>query len=153
MSVWRRFEGHGYPSLVTTNVAERRPIFRSPDAAATLLETIAGVRPQEGIDLLAWVIMPDHLHLVLQLPPGVRLGRVMQLIKGRFAHRYNRSRLGAGPVWQSRYHERGLRSGEELVAAIHYVHYNPVVAGLAREPEAYVWSSAAAAAPRPDLSG
>ncbi len=70
MSVWRRFEGHGYPSLVTTNVAERRAILRSPDPAATLLETIAGVQQQEGIDLLAWVIMPDHLHLVLQFTPG-----------------------------------------------------------------------------------
>ena len=87
MSVWRRFEGHGFPSLVTTNIADRRPVFGRHAAARAALDAILGAQQQLKFDLIAWVIMPDHIHLVVQLSEGVRLARVMQLIKGRFARR------------------------------------------------------------------
>lgn len=66
----------------------------------------------------------------------------MQLIKGRFSNRYNRINGKSGKLWQERYHERTLRSEPELVAAIQYVHDNPVTAGLAGQAESFRWSSA-----------
>jgi putative transposase len=142
MSVWRRFDHHGFPSLVTTNIESRHPLFASTQAALLLLRVLDEVRHEIRIQLIAFVIMPDHLHLVLAIPPKVRLERVMRLIKGRFSNRFNRMRQTRGRIWQERYHERALRNERQLLAAIEYVHGNPVKAGLAGEAESYSWSSA-----------
>jgi len=142
VSVWRRFPEHGFPSLVTTNVAGRQPIFREPGVAEQLLRVIAGVRSEEPLGLHGYVIMPDHVHLVLSVRARTSLGRVMQLIKGRFAWRYNRSNDRSGKVWQDRYHEKALRSESALLRALQYVEDNPVTGGLADRPESYPWSSA-----------
>jgi len=142
MSVWARFEGHGFPSLLTTNIARRAPVLASRTAASALMQVIAEVRCETRFELLAFVVMPDHIHLVLALPPRVKVSRVIQLIKGRFAYRYNVGSGRAGALWQARYHEKALRSERALVAAIEYVHNNPVKAGLVGQAESFLWSSA-----------
>jgi putative transposase len=103
-----------------------------------LHEVMGEVRRDTGFELHAW----DHVHFVIQLRGPSRLGRVMQLIKGRFAYRYNKLRGSAGNLWQSRYHARVLRHERALNAAIQYVHDNPVAAGLVSAPEEFAWSSA-----------
>jgi len=142
MSVWKRFHAHGLPSFITTNLEKRRPLLSAERPAQMLLDVVKEVRRETEFKLLAFVIMPDHMHLVLALPPDLRLGRVMQLIKGRFSNRYNELVGGGGRLWQERYHERALRTEAELVAAIEYVHRNPVAAGLVSEAEDFSWSSA-----------
>ena len=109
----------------------------SRTAASALLRVIAEVRHETRFKLLAFVVMPDHIHLVLAMPPRVKVSRVMQLIKGRFANRYDVAAGRAGALWQTSYHERALRSERDLVAAIEYVHNNPVRAGLASQAESF----------------
>jgi len=138
MGVYRRFAGDSLPSFVTTNTNERRAIFSSADACRLLLQLVYEV----GIKLLAFAIMPDHVHLIVSAASADELSRAMQLLQGRFARRYNELSGRTGAVWQSRYHEHALRSEAALLRAIEYVHHNPVVAGLASDPEAYAWSSA-----------
>ena len=145
MSVWRRFDHHGFTSLITTNVESRSPVFASTQVARLMLRVIGEVRHETRVRLLAFVIMPDHVHLVLATPPPLRLGRVMQLIKGRFSNRFNRMRKTRGTLWQERHHERALRNERELLAAIEYVHGNPVKAGLADQAESFPWPSASSA--------
>lgn len=150
MSIWRRFD-HGFPSLLTTNVNGRRPALLERSAARLLVDVIHQVSAEEPFQLIAYVVMPDHLHLVAwpQLP--ITTGRVMKMIKGRFAREYQASRSGKGPFWQSRYHEVALQTDEALWAAVEYVHQNPVAAGLVQQPEDWPWSSARL--PVPALSG
>jgi putative transposase len=107
-----------------------------------LLEVIREVRTETTFKLLAFVVMPDHLHMVVSLPSELRLGRVMQLIKGRFSNRYHRETGGAGNLWQERYHERTLRTSHQLITAIEYVHGNPVKAELVSQVSDFSWSSA-----------
>ena len=142
MSIYRRFDAGEFPSLVTTNVGDRRPLFNSPTAADMLIKVLYEVRLETSFSLLAFVVMPDHVHLVLRPPSSHRLGQVIQFLKGRFSRRYNEMTGRTGPLWQSRYHERILRSERELVAAIEYVHGNPVAAGLAVVASGFPWSSA-----------
>ncbi len=92
--------------------------------------------------LLAFTIMPDHLHLIVVPPTPDGLGRVMQLIKGRFSRAYNTMIGRTGAVWQNRYHERTLRTEAALFRAIAYVHNNPVAAHLVAISEDYQWSTA-----------
>lgn len=106
------------------------------------METVYEVRGDVRIMLLALAIMPDHMHLIVFAASVADLSRSMQLIKGRFARRYNHVLGRAGAVWQSRYHERTLRDEAALVRAIQYVHHNPIEAGLASEVGDYAWSSA-----------
>ena len=146
MGLYRRLDYEGYPSLVTTNVAERQPLFHSESAARMFIEVLREVQSESGFELLAYVAMPDHVHLIAKPSGQLQLGRIVQLVKGRFSRRYNASTGGSGPLWQSRYHERALRSEDELRKAIEYVHGNPVAAGLVREAPHYRWSSAAAVA-------
>ena len=107
-----------------------------------LLEVIGEVQLEEQFELHSYVVMPDHVHLVVALPIGRSLGRIVQLIKGRFAWRYNRAEGATGKVWQDRYHERALRSEREFASAVEYVHNNPVSRGPAQEVTEYPWSSA-----------
>ncbi len=143
MSLYRRFSGHGFPYFVTTNTAGRNPIFSNAAATSALVRAIKEVRDETGFRLHAYVLMPDHLHLVITTSDRFPIGRVIGLIKGRFAHRWNRSSDAVGSVWQGRFHERALRSPDAMRSAIEYVHMNAVVAGMVDQPQDYRWSSAA----------
>jgi REP element-mobilizing transposase RayT len=107
MSIYRRFPSRGQPSFVTTNTYKRAKLFSLAEACELLISIIYQVRAELQFMLLAFVIMPDHFHLVV-LPPEDGPARMMQLIKGRFARSYNLQAARDGPVWQSRYHERIL---------------------------------------------
>jgi putative transposase len=142
MSIYTRFHGHELPTLVTSNIDKRQRLFEFRVAVRMLLEVLGEVRRDTGFELHAWVVMPDHVHFVIQLRPPAKLGRVMQLIKGRFAYRHNKLSGSVGNVWQTRYHARVLRHERAFNAAIQYVHNNPVAAGLVSAPEEFAWSSA-----------
>ena len=128
--------------MVTTNTTHRRALFGTETAARLFMQVLDDVRLETTFGLLAFVVMPNHVHLVLTPSVSHSLGEFMRLLKGRFARRYNGATGGSGSLWQSRYHERTLRSERELLAAIEYVHLNPVMAGLVEDASAYPWSSA-----------
>lgn len=124
------------------NTAARRPIFADDLAADEFAQVVGELRAEMNFRLHAWVVMPDHIHLVLTTPAGQPIGRVIGRLKGRVAHRWNRKWGLRGSLWQGRFHERALRSPLAIIAAIDYVHRNPVVGGLVAEPEDFRWSSA-----------
>ena len=142
MSLYRRFDPEGLPCFVTTNTRERRGIFNVAGTCELLVRTVYAVRAEATFHLLSFAIMPDHVHLIVVPSTSEGLGRVMQLIKGRFSRAYNTTAGRTGAVWQSRYQERTLRSEAALFRAIEYVHNNPVAARLATVPENYGWSTA-----------
>ena len=113
---------------------------RIASMVADALEYGAGARG--FYDLLAWVIMPNHVHVVLQ--PHAKLPEVMRWLKTATAHRANAliGRKGV-PFWSREYYDRWVRSDQELQSVIAYVERNPVAAGLAACPEDWPWSSAA----------
>jgi REP element-mobilizing transposase RayT len=141
MSLYRRFPSHGQPSFITTNTHQRQPIFLNGPACHLLCDVIYQVRREAPFQLLAFSVMPDHLHLILAT--DAPLGCTVQLIKGRFARLHNVNTGDVGSVWQTRYHERILASEAALSAAVEYVHNNPVAARLCDLPEHYAWSTAA----------
>lgn len=142
--MYRRFFDHCYPSLITTNVADRRPLLAEPGAAVALVHALTEAQEQLHFHLYAWVLMPDHLHLVIEVPDGMTSGTVMRFMKARFARRWNHRIGRGGAVWQTRFHERVLTSERALLAAVEYVHANPVAAGLVEAAEDYLFSSAKA---------
>ncbi|WP_448227828.1 REP-associated tyrosine transposase [Pseudoxanthomonas mexicana] len=80
--------------------------------------------------LLAWVLMPDHGHWLVQVGDGDHLASIMNRIKSATARAYNEEARRTGALWARAYHERLLRGGDDVRAAARYLVANPVRAGL-----------------------
>jgi putative transposase len=100
-----------------------------------------GKRRQGFCESQAWVIMPNHVHLLIL--PQAALLKITHWIKGRTAREANRllGRAGA-PFWQHESYDHWVRSQKELHRIAAYIEENPVSAGLAATPEDWPWSTA-----------
>ena len=130
-----------YPHFVTTTIRDRRPVFVDDRASSLLIEILEASRTETGTQLLAYVVMPDHVHLLV-VPGRLGLGHFMRLVKGRFARYWNRSEGQPGALWQERYYETVIRTDAGLKRCIDYIHRNPVASGLSEDASAYPYSSA-----------
>jgi len=90
---------------------------------------------QEGLlTCLALVLMPDHLHMIIRLGAKKDLSQAIKLFKGRTAYKINRLNQTSGSIWYKGFHDRMIRSCENLSGYFKYVRVNPVQAGLAKSP-------------------
>ena len=92
--------------------------------------------------LLAWVIMPNHLHFLIRPLPGKHLDKILHSIKSFTSHEANRLLSRNGPFWQAESFDRYIRNRRHLIATIRYIHRNPVKARLCREAKDWRYSSA-----------
>ncbi|MGH8274671.1 MAG: REP-associated tyrosine transposase [Gammaproteobacteria bacterium] len=110
----------------------------------------------ENYRLIAWCIMPNHVHTLIEtkgevaslvggtpaLPESQRLASIVHSWKSFSAHEINRVLGRQGIVWQREYYDRYIRDDRHLAATIKYIHENPVKAGLAAGAELWPFSSA-----------
>jgi putative transposase len=92
--------------------------------------------------LLAWVVMPNHVHVLIETMAGLPLPEVIRRWKTFTAREANRLLRRSGPFWQPDYWDRYIRDQSHLENVMAYIHNNPVKAGLVQESTAYRWSSA-----------
>jgi len=154
MPEYRRAFQPGGTFFLTLVTHRRARVFDSPVARAVLRESIELARVDRPFELLAVVLLPDHLHLLLTLPTddadfSTRVG----VIKARFTRRWldtgaeergqsvSRARQGYRGVWQKRFWEHVVRDNDDLIHCYDYIHYNPVKHGLASCPHAWQWST------------
>lgn len=99
------------------------------------------MRANLPFDLIAWVVLPDHFHVIID-PERNNLSSLVKRIKLSFSANYRR-RAGVvrGRVWQYRFWDHIIRDGDDLSRHIDYVHYNPVKHGLVRSPFQWEYSS------------
>jgi putative transposase len=101
-----------------------------------------GERVRPSYDLHAWVVMPNHVHVVLK--PHEKLPEILRWVKTATAVRANSIAGRKGrPFWQREYFDRWIRTDKELASVIAYVEANPVKAGFVISPGDWPWSSAA----------
>ena len=123
----------GQAYLVTTRTVAREPLLGHFAAARA---TVRSLRDCSGLGFaltLAFVVMPDHVHWLLQLG-GHPLAVAVQRFKGRAARAINAGRGRSGPVWQPGFQDHALRREENLAQVARYLLLNPVRAGLVRHP-------------------
>lgn len=118
-----RYSESGQIYLVTTVTHKRVAVFDQLTEARLLISTIREDARRGSHQTLAFVVMPDHLHRLLQLKQG-SLSSLVGRVKSISARR-----LG-GQVWQEGFHDHALRQEEDLVALARYVVANPLRAGL-----------------------
>ncbi|WHS59265.1 transposase [Pseudomonas sp. G2-4] len=119
--------GRGY--LVTTVTHQRAPIFKDLRLGRLLIAEMRLAHERGLVNSLAWVVMPDHLHWLVQLEQA-QLSQVMQTIKSRSTLTINRAMNRNGAFWQSGFHDCAIRDNQSLRPAADYITANPIRAGL-----------------------
>ncbi len=94
-----------------------------------------------GFRLYGFVIMPDHVHCLIQPLNGIGISTIMKYLKGNFARKYNLIANAKGHVWQRKFYLRGIRGVPQLLRELEYCHNNPVRAELVTSPAEYAFSS------------
>lgn len=126
-----RFSEPGRIYLLTAVVHQRRSVFADFVAGRLLVAELRSAVDDGWVGSLAWVVMPDHLHWLIELRE-VSLGAVMRREKGRSSRSVNRYLRQQGALWQAGYHDRAVRQEEDVVVIARYVVANPLRAGLVR---------------------
>jgi REP element-mobilizing transposase RayT len=135
--------GHAFAASDRALAQDQRHLWlRDPRIARLLSEAIrAGQTERQFYELEAWVVMPNHVHLLVR--PSVALARITQWLKGGTARQANAilGRTGE-PFWQDESFDHWVRSERELGRITAYIEENPVSAGLVEAAEDWPWSSA-----------
>ena len=114
---------------------------RRQEIAALVAHQLRKVQTDGQCDVHAWVIMPNHVHVLMT--PRESLEILMRHLKGPVARAANLVlNLTGEPFWQAEYFDRTIRNQEEFRKIQKYIEANPVRAGLAANPEEFMWSSA-----------
>jgi putative transposase len=117
--------------LLTTVTLDRQPFFADFQAARCLIHCLAQAQYLQHADTLAFVVMPDHLHWLMQLGPRTDLSRCMAGVKSVSARQIGMA------LWQKGFHDHAVRKEEDLPALARYVVANPVRAGLVQRVGQY----------------
>ena len=108
------------------------------DRNATLfVDVLRSLVAERKFTLLDFVIMPDHVHLLLTVENETTIEKAMQLIKGRYSHRLTKEFGHLGEVWQRGFSEVQVMNAESLAQYRAYIAANPVKAGLIDSPDQY----------------
>ncbi len=94
--------------------------------------------------VFGYVVMPEHVHLLLSEPAAGKLPVAVQLLKTKVsvqARKENKRIEGGSPFWQRRYFDHNVRNHQGFVTQLRYIHRNPVKRGLCTAPEDWPWSS------------
>jgi putative transposase len=128
--------------FVTTDTWQKHPLFINTSLAKIVVEQIMGCRERGFYKLHAFVLMPDHLHVLLTPGESTTVEKAMQMIKGGSAFRIGKEKPQNFPIWHRGFHDRWMRDEPEYRGCKKYIEQNPVEAKLSATVEEYEYSSA-----------
>ncbi len=150
----KRFYGAGDLHYITFSCYQRRPLLGSAQSRDLFLKVLEQVRRRYQFVVIGYVVMPEHVHLLLSEPQQDTPSKVMQALKLGFARRLlaqQRRRRDAQQlslfehaprhVWQARFYDFNVWTERKRIEKLRYLHRNPVKRGLVESPEMWRWSS------------
>ena len=156
----KRYQQTGDIHFVTFSCYRRAPLLGNPQARDTFVMTLERARRWYGFYVTGFVVMPEHVHLLLSEPERSNLAVALQMLKQIVSQELNdhgekpgapsfsRSVREGGafgrhdPLWQPRYYDFNVYREQKLTEKLDYLHQNPVQRGLVTRPEDWTWSSA-----------
>ena len=126
-----RYGEFGRIYAITTVVKNRKPIFNDFGLSRLLINELRRTHVEGLVNSLAWVVMPDHFHWLIELKHA-SLSTVMQRTKSRAAMSIGVAQGSPLKLWQKGYHDRAIRYDEDVVHAARYIVANPLRAGLVK---------------------
>ncbi len=149
-----RYNGTNDLHFINCSCYHRQAWLATPKRRDLFLTVLEQVRVRYRFVVVGYVVMPDHIHLLISEPEQDNPSRVMQAIKQGFARRVlkslRRRRVGAQGelfsvaaehVWQKRFYDFNVFTARKRIEKLRYMHQNPVRRGLVDEPEQWRWSS------------
>ena len=151
-----RIYGRGHLHFITFSCYRRVPFLRSVRTKNTFVQTLSEVRDRYGFSLVGYVVMPEHIHLLMSEPTQRTPSTVIQVLKQRVSRRLRRKKRansgqmtlsfagGEDPqprLWQRRFYDFNVWSLKKRVEKLHYMHMNPLKRGLVDHPKDWPWSS------------
>ncbi|AZL71777.1 REP-associated tyrosine transposase [Pseudomonas oryziphila] len=124
-----RFSEPGRIYLLTTITHQRKPLFMDFHNARLVINELRKSDQEQACQSLAWVVMPDHLHWLIELH-SVTLATLMRRFKSRSSLALHKSGVEQAPVWESGYQDRALRRDQDVRWVARYIVANPLRAGL-----------------------
>jgi putative transposase len=124
--------------FITFSCRERAPLLGTPLARDIFVSTLERARTWYAFCIRGFVVMPEHVHLLLSEPERGNLALALQMLKQASSHKLRQ--LGI-PFWEPRYYDFNVWSEYKVRDKLNYIHLNPVRRGLVTLPEDWVWSS------------
>jgi putative transposase len=150
----KRYYGNHDLHFINCSCYQRQPWLASPQRRDLFLTVLETVRQRYEFVVVGYVVMPDHIHLLIGEPEKGDPSKVMQAVKQGFARRVLKSlrkrrvaeqqelfAVGAEHVWQKRFYDFNVYTARKRIEKLRYMHANPVKRGLVQEPEQWRWSS------------
>jgi putative transposase len=152
----RRY-GQGHLHFITCSCYRRLPLLGSVRSRNILVQILGEVRDRYGFALVGYVVMPEHIHLLISEPAKATPSTVLQVLKQQVSRRMRRKprrRSSAAQLslrfdradhslpqfWQPRFYDFNLWSQKKFVEKLHYTHLNPVKRRLVSHPKDWPWS-------------
>ncbi|HTT10426.1 MAG TPA: transposase [Burkholderiaceae bacterium] len=136
-----RSQAAGYPHHVIQRGNNRQAVFADNSDYERYLLLLDETRTAHAIAVHAYVLMPDHVHLLVTPETDDGLSRFMQALGRRYVRWFNDRHRRTGTLWEGRFRSTVIAADRYLLACMRYIELNPVRAGLSGGPADYRWSS------------
>ena len=154
----KHYDGDGRARFVTFCTHKKMPLLTNNRYRKIVVESIAAIRDRYKLKLLGYVLMPEHVHIVVVPPEEVKLGPVigkLKILSSKGIHELmrnlnsplierltvRRNKTDNFVFWQRRCYDHNCRDAESVWEKVNYCHNNPVKRGLVSEPQNWIWSS------------
>jgi putative transposase len=134
----KRFHTFGHDHFVTFSCYRRLPYLDDDHARSTFLDILERTRKRHNFQIYGYVLMPEHVHLLLSEPPKAKLEDIFRTLKTQTSRKLKGDRP---QFWQRRYHDFNVFTQPKFREKLRYMHRNPVKRGLVENPEDWPWSS------------
>lgn len=134
-----RYQKCGCLHFVTFSCYRRQPLLASSPGYAAFEHELEAVRVLYGFVVTGYVLMPEHVHLLVSEPSRFSLSVALQVLKQKTSRKLKKR--GEVQFWQRRYYDFNVWSHEKRIEKLRYMHRNPVARGLVEKPEDWPWSS------------
>ena len=134
----KRFHASGQTHFVTFSCYHRHPSFTAAIPRQVFEAGLERVRRSFGLYVYGYVVMPEHVHLLLSEPREDTLANAIKSLKQGVSRRLIAE---AEHFWQKRYYDFNVRNEQQFVEKLRYIHRNPVKRGLCARAEDWEWSS------------
>ena len=136
-----RFHQSGQSHFLTFSCYRRQARFSSPARYDQFVLCLERMRRKFSMRVYGYVVMPEHIHLLVSEPDRQTLADAIHYLKLSFAKQLRRTASEPESFWQKRYYDRNVRDAEEFAVKLRYLHRNPVKRGLVKELGDWKWSS------------
>jgi putative transposase len=134
----KRFQKAEALHFITFSCFHRLPFLEMPECKETFEVVLEQTRARHRARVYAYVLMPEHIHLLINEPPLILVAQFLKALKQTTSRKLRGDRP---QFWQDRYFDANIRGETARSEVIRYIHRNPVKRGLAASPEQYRWSS------------